>query len=369
MSQHVVQFARFLRTKNFSVGPDEVADALLGLEAIDWSDSDQFKWVLRGCFCKDFDQILAFDKLYATYWRELARAVDSKYKDVEEEKPRPTTPAPPSIEVIKNWLHGNRLQEDELDLRKASADTVSSTADLSLLANDQQKGWQDVVRLMRRHVAKKKARRMVQSRKTAQVDFRKILKKSMAKGGEISHFEFKRRKEAKTHIVLICDVSKSMEMYSRFVIQMMYALQNSALKIHCYVFSTSLFSVTRSLKRQRLADALESVSRQVDEWSGGTQIGTSLQQYLEQYGKKTLKRNTFLMIVSDGWDGGDQPLLNRSMMRLRQRSDQLIWINPLANSESYDPQVLGMKTAIPHIDYLVPALDPGSLHRYLRQIL
>ncbi len=369
LSQHVLQFARFLRQKNFNLGPDEVADALLGLEAIDWSSPDEFKLVLQGCFCKNFNQYLAFEKLYSAYWWELSKAVDAKTKDVAEEKQRPTAPAPPSLEVIKNWLHGNRVQEDELDLRQASADQVLSSADLSMLATDHQQGWAEVIRLMRRHVARKKARRMIKSRKVAQVDFRKVLKRSMQRGGEIHQFEFKKRKETKTHIVLICDVSKSMEMYSRFVIQMMYALQNSALKIHCFVFSTSLHSVTRSLKRQRLAEALDSLSQQVNEWSGGTQIGASIQQYIEEFGRKTLNKSSFTMIVSDGWDGGDIALLDTSLAKLKKRSQQLIWINPLANSESYNPQVLGMKTAMPYIDHLVPALDPQSLHRYLRPIL
>ena len=350
------------------MGPDEVADALTGLEAIDWGNPDQFKYVLQGCFCKHFEQYLIFHKLYGDYWRELSKAVDAKYKDVEEERPRPTAPAPPSLEVIKNWLHGNRLQEDELDLRKASGEEVPGSADLSPLANDQQKGWEEVIRLMQQYVARKKARRMIKSRRAEQVDFRKILKKSMQRGGEIQQFEFKRRKESKTHIVLICDVSKSMEMYSKFIIQMMYAMQNSALKIHCYVFSTSLHSVSRSLRRQRLADALDGLSEQVNGWSGGTQIGTSIQQYLDDFGNKTLKRNTFSLIVSDGWDGGEVDILDRALAKLKKRSERLIWINPLANSQSFAPEVLGMKTALPYIDHLVPALDPHSLHRSLRHI-
>jgi len=179
---------------------------------------------------------------------------------------------------------------------------------------------------------------------------------------------YKKRKVSKTNIVLLCDVSKSMELYSKFVIQMMYALQNSALRIHCFVFSTSLHSVSKTLKRQRLTDALEAISAQVDEWYGGTQIGGSLQQFMAQYGKKALTKNTFTFIVSDGWDGGDISVLESALQQLKNKSDQLVWVNPLATSTHYNPQVLGMQTAMPYIDHLIPALDASAFKKHLSKL-
>ncbi len=369
LSHHVVQFANYLRTKKFNIGPNEESDALIGLTIIDWSDPLQFKNALRASYCKDLHQTLQFDKLYTNYWAELRRAVDSKTKDIEEEKPKPAKKSPPSIQVIKNWLHGNQQQSEEQELRQASNDRLTTTADLHAYALDFSREWREIVYLMQRIVAKKKDRRMIRSRKPDQVDFRKILKKSMQQGGEISHFEYRKRKVSKTHIVLLCDISKSMELYSKFVIQMMYALQNSNLRIQCFVFSTSLYSVSKHFKRQDIREALETVSHQVEEWSGGTNIGFSLHQFLTKYGKKSLKKNTFTFIVSDGWDAGEIELLNQSMRKLQKKSEQLIWINPLATSTHFDPQVLGMKTAMPYIDHLIPALDIGSLKQQMVRLL
>ncbi len=367
LSHHVVQFARFLRSKQFNLGPNEEADALLGLTTINWHSPEQFKQVLKTTFCKAFEQTLVFDQLYFEYWAELAKAVDSKTKDVPQHTDKPKQSAP-SIQVIKQWLHGKHQPTEAHDIHKASADTLKGTANLMAVANDHTRQWREVVQLIQRYVAKKKTRRMVKSHKPAMVDFRTILKRSMLRGGDIHQLAYKKKKVSKTNIVLLCDVSKSMELYSKFVIQMMYALQNSSLRIHCYVFSTSLHAVSKTLKRQRLADALKAITDEVDEWHSGTQIGNSLQQFLTQHGKKVLTKNTFTFVVSDGWDGGNIKTLEHNLRQLKHKSEQLLWVNPLAPSSHFNPEVLGMKAAMPYIDHLVPALDVTSLKKHLMRL-
>lgn len=364
----MVQFSHFLRDEKFNIGPNEEADALQGLAIIDWSSSDQFKQILKLSFCKDFHQTLQFDQHYQRYWFELGKAVDSKVKEEQAERPKPMKKSAPSIQVIRQWLHGNKREQEEQDIRQASDEKQISQVDLTAYGIDYHREWREVVQLIQRYVAKTKNRRMVRSHNPGQVDFRTILKKSMQRGGEISQFAFRKPKVSKTNIVLLCDISKSMELYSKFLIQMMFALQNSTLRIHCYVFSTSLYAVSKHLKRQSIQDALEAVSGQIDEWSGGTRIGESLNQFLSQHGRKAMARNTFTFIVSDGWDAGDIGQLEEAMTRLKKKSKQLIWINPMAQGTRDSTQVLGMKTALPYIDQLIPALDADSLKRYLRKI-
>lgn len=364
LSHHVIQFARYLRTQNFTIGPEEEADVLKGLTVIDWSDHRQFKEVQRAAFCKHLDQYRSFDQCYEQYWSELARSVDSKTKQVAEEQSTPKKAAAPSIQVIKNWLHGNREQEVQ-DVHQASPDAVASTPDLGMLSDHYHREWQEVIRLIQQYVAKQKTRRWVRSKVPVQLDYRKVLKNSIVKGGEITEVAFRRPKKNRAHILLLCDVSKSMELYSRFLIQMMYALQNSSLRIQCFVFSTSLFPVSHLLKRSSLTDALAAISEKVEGWSGGTRIGESFVEFLSRYRNKVMPRNTFTFVLSDGWDAGDIDLLTDSMQVLQKRSKRLIWINPLAKSTAFDPQVLGMKAAMPYIDHLVPAVDASSLKKEL----
>lgn len=367
ISHHIVQFARFLRTHKYAVGPEEEADALKGLTVIDWSDQRQFQEVQRAAFCKHFEQYRSFDNHYHDYWSELGRAVDSKTKQVPEDQPKRAKNKAPSIEVIKNWLHGNQ-EKELLDVHQASGEAVGSTPDLSSLSDHHYREWQEVIRLLQKHVASQKSRRYVSSKHIHQVDFRKILKTSILKGGEITHIAFRKPKKKRVNLLLLCDVSRSMESYSRFMLQLMYALQNSTIKIQCFAFSTALFPVSHLLKRQTLDEALEVITREVEGWSGGTRIGESLAVFIEKYGKKSLSRNTLTFILSDGWDAGDIEVLEVSMRKLHKKSRKLTWINPLAQSATYDPQVLGMKTAFPYIDHFIPAMNASTLQQHLKNL-
>lgn len=367
IAHHIIQFARYLRSHQYAIGPEEEADVLKGLTTIDWSDHLQFKEVQRAAFCKHFEQYKYFDDHYHKYWSELSKAVDSKTKQVAEEKPRQAKPKAPSIEVIKNWLHGNREKEIQ-EVHQASNESVSGNPDLSSLSDHQYKEWQEVIRLIQKQVSRQKSRRYIKSKRVDQLDFRKVLKNSTLKGGEVTEIYFKKQKKRRVNLLLICDVSRSMELYSRFMIQLMYALQNSGIKIHCYVFSTALFPVSHSLKRQSLAEALTAISEEVEGWSGGTKIGECLSEFLQQHGRKAISRNTFTFILSDGWDAGALDQLEYSMELLQKRSRQLFWINPLAQSETYDPQVLGMRSAMPYIDHFIPAVDATSLKRHLKNV-
>lgn len=367
ITHHVIQFARYLRSQQFAIGPEEEADVLKGLTAIDWSNHLHFKEVQRAAFCKHFEQYKYFDDHYHQYWSEISKAVDSKAKQVAEEKPKQAKPKAPSIEVIRNWLHGNQEKEVQ-DVHQASAESVSGNPDLSSLSDHHHKEWQEVIRLIHKQVSKQKSRRYVRSKQVDQLDFRKILKNSILKGGELTEISFRKQKKRKVNLLLLCDVSRSMELYSRFMIQMMYALQNSGIKIHCFVFSTALSPVSHLLKRQSLAEALSAISEEVEGWSGGTRIGECLFGFLGQYGKKTISKNTFTFILSDGWDAGEIETLRYAMQRLQKQSKQLFWINPLAPNDTFDPQVLGMKTAMPYIDHFIPAVDANSLKRHLKNV-
>ncbi len=363
----MIQFARYLRTKKYSIGPEEESDVLKGLTAIDWSDHLQFKEVQRAAFCKHFEQYQYFDDHYHQYWSELNKSVDSKTKKVAEEKPRQAKPRAPSIEVIKNWLHGNQEKEIQ-DAHQASDESVSGKPDLRSLSDHHYKEWQEVIRLIQKQVSRQRSRRYIKSKRVDQLDFRKVLKNSILKGGEVTEISFRKQKKRRVNLLLLCDVSRSMELYSRFMIQLMYALQNSGIKIHCYVFSTALFPVSHLLKRQSLAAALSAVSEEVEGWSGGTRIGDCFSEFLSQHGRKAISRNTFTFILSDGWDAGEIETLRYSMQLLQRRSKQLFWINPLAQSDDYNPQVLGMKAAMPYVDHFIPAVDASSLKRHLKNV-
>jgi uncharacterized protein with von Willebrand factor type A (vWA) domain len=163
--------------------------------------------------------------------------------------------------------------------------------------------------------------------------------------------------------VVICDVSRSMELYAAFLLQFMYAFQQVYSRVETFAFSTSLQRVTQLLKQNDFQKAMNILSEQNHKWSGGTRIGKSLNSFVNEYAFKVLDKKTIVIIMSDGWDTGDLDLLQHSMEIIRNRSKKIIWLNPLAGYTDYKPHVAGMKTALPYINVFAPVHNADSLRK------
>jgi uncharacterized protein len=187
-------------------------------------------------------------------------------------------------------------------------------------------------------------------------------------GDTIIELARRKKKIRKPRIVLICDVSRSMDSYSRFLLQFIYAFQNSLGKVESFVFSTSLTRVTDYFKHEDIGDALERIAREVHDWSGGTRIGQSLRAFNRDYGQKMVDHNTIVLILSDGLDTGDAEILGEAMEDLAQRACKVIWLNPLLGSQDYRPLARGMSTALPHVDVFAPAHNLASLQELGRHL-
>ncbi len=193
------------------------------------------------------------------------------------------------------------------------------------------------------------------------------LRKSLKTGGELVELSFKRRKHKKTRLVVICDVSGSMDLYSRILLQFVYGLQNSFARAETFVFSTSLERITQYLKQRSYDQALERLSNNVRGWSGGTLIGPSLGYFNSRWPQLVDKR-TIVIILSDGWDTGEPDELATALAYLKRRARRLIWLNPLLGNPAYQPLVRGIQTALPHLDVFAPLNNLASL-RALEQHL
>jgi uncharacterized protein with von Willebrand factor type A (vWA) domain len=158
-----------------------------------------------------------------------------------------------------------------------------------------------------------------------------------------------------------------MDLYSRFLIQFIYALQHAIGRVETFVFSTGLHRITASLKRGDLHAALDEIARRVPDWSGGTKIGRSLRAFLDEYGS-TLDHQTVAIIISDGWDTGEADVLGASMAELQRRAARVIWLNPLLASPGYEPICQGMRVALPYVDVFAPAHNLDSLRRLERYL-
>jgi uncharacterized protein with von Willebrand factor type A (vWA) domain len=159
-----------------------------------------------------------------------------------------------------------------------------------------------------------------------------------------------------------------MELYSRFWVQFMFAFQNLYQSIETFVFSTRLCRITEDLKEMEYTQALENLSERVPHWSGGTDIGAAMQEFVQEYGMKKLNSRTIVLIISDGMDTGDGNELAENMERIRRKARRVIWLNPLAGSPDFRPEVKALKAVLPHLDLHAPAHNLESLKRVVEQL-
>jgi uncharacterized protein with von Willebrand factor type A (vWA) domain len=159
----------------------------------------------------------------------------------------------------------------------------------------------------------------------------------------------------------VCDISGSMERYSRFMLRFAHALQRSGAPLEVFVFGTRLTRITRQLRVRAPDVALRRVAEKVVDWSGGTRIGESLHELNRRWVRRTIRSGAIVLLVSDGWERGDPAVLAREMATLRRSCHRLFWIDPLAARPGFEPATLGLRAALPHIDELIPAASVASL--------
>lgn len=164
-------------------------------------------------------------------------------------------------------------------------------------------------------------------------------------------------------LVLICDISGSMERYSRILLQFAHAISAGLGDVETFVFGTRLTRITRQLRHKDIDDAIDAVSKHVVDWSGGTRIGEAIKEFNFRWGRRVLGRSPVVLLISDGWDRGDPELLAREMDRLQRSCHRLIWLNPLLGTPGYEPLTVGMQAALPFVDDFLPVHNLVSLEQ------
>lgn len=371
LSANIVQFCRFLRTKGIPNGPREEADALRAMESLTLTDPDLMRLSLRAILTRKRADQIRFDELYQQYWRELERAVDAKTKDQPKEKNKPTNEGQPKkeqLQALKSWLNLEQEQNEEEELSTYSAAENWVMKDFSGFQGEDLQEVMQLIHLFARTLATQYQRRYQKAKRSSKMDLRRTMRQNLRRGGEIVELAYQKRRIRRLKMVVLCDVSKSMDLYSRFLVQFIYAFQNVYRRIETFVFGTQLHRISEQLREREFASALENLSDKVHDWSGGTRIGYSLQAFCEQYGERMLDDDTLVLILSDGWDTGEPAVLENAMRFIHRKAHKVIWLNPLAGNPDFEPTVLGLEVAMPYIDLFASAHNLDSLRRAIRQL-
>ena len=373
LSANVVGFCRLLRHQGSGVGPGEERDALQALQHIDLSDSAAFCAALRVTLAKSAEEQKMFDAHFASYWQVWDRATELNRRRRDDEETTAVvvdkrTPARAATVTISDWLKGGEKAEEEGEAAGYSSFEVITQRDFSGFDGAEVNELIELINALARSLASRFSRRYRHSKRRGKLDLRRTLRANLRRGGDIVELVYRRRRRQRLKLVLLCDVSKSMDLYSRFLIQFIYAFQSVYRRIETFVFSTSLHRITDTLKAAELPQVLDQLADVVPDWSGGTRIGASLQTFLQDYGAHSVDRNTVVLIASDGWDTGDIEVLEESMDELQHRARCVIWMNPLMGNSDYQPSCRGMQAALPFVDIFAPAHNLDSLKRLVHQL-
>jgi uncharacterized protein with von Willebrand factor type A (vWA) domain len=367
---NLLMFARTLRGAGVAVRAGGVPDAIRALEDVGISSRRDVHDALRAVLVSRHEDLVLFDRIFERFWRVWREPSD---------RPMPQPMGIPkktraTVKMLAPGASASEPQASESDqhdepvtLQSYSAGEVWRRKDFATFtaadfarARDAiaQLTWNPGVRLTRRWSAGGRGA----------VDLRRVLRANLKHGGELIAVPHRRRRIAPRPLILICDVSGSMEPYTRMLLLFAHALAGGHRRIEVFVFSTRLTRVTRQFAGVRPDAALLRVRDAVRDWSGGTRMGAALHRFNTHWARRVLRRGPVALLISDGWDLGDPALLGREVARLQRSVHRLIWLNPLIGSPGYEPLTRGTRAALPFVDDFLSVRDMSSLESLARHL-
>lgn len=368
LAANLVGFARLLRASDFDITAGRVIDAARALTLVDITNEGDFHQALLANLVSDVTFIPAFDTLFQLYWRS-GRAPAPIVRAVPQPE-QPQRGADSSRSPLRARVAPRPAARPEGDNPEATAGGADllTTKDFATYTDADVARARRLIRRMAPKLATALSRRTRASRRGGTVDMRRSLRRAVRHGGEVLDLLHQRRRLRRLRLVLLCDVSGSMDLYSRYLAQFLYAAQNELRGVSTFVFSTRLNEISHLLKTRGYDEALARLARAVDAWSGGTSIGACLAHFDRTYARRRVDSRTVVVIISDGWERGDVEDLRRAMASIRRRAYKILWLNPLLGGKDYKPLARGMAAALPFIDEFLPAHNLDSLTRVARSL-
>lgn len=367
--EHLVGFSQALHDAGLAVNPGNLLDLCQCFRHIDIACRDDFHAAARATLVSRREDIARFDAVFARFWEAPETIAIRKRQEGDDEAEDQDQQTPGARLLLPSDDGGDDNPRNKPLKLAYSADEALALHDLGTLADADIERAQRLIREVVRALANKRGRRHVPRRHGRRPDLRRLLRNRAYYTAEgICALPFKTRRVNKTRLVLLCDVSGSMQRYSSFLIEFMFALRRELSDLEVAVFSTRLTVITDLLKRKGVAASLRQVAAKVHDWAGGTDIGGSLRQFNEQHAPRMLNGRTAVIFLSDGWDRGDAARLREEMARLRQHARKVLWLNPLLGTPGYQPLTQGMQCALPYLDYFLPAHNLQSLSQLARTL-
>ncbi len=369
LADNIVHFARALRRAGLPLGPGRVVEAVRAVAAAGFTSRTDFYWALHATLVSRPEHSQVFSQVFRLFWRDprylehMMAALMPQLRGVAEERPaeaaarraaealvagadRPPPAAPePSGEETEIEIDASATASDEERLRRLDFEQMST---------------EEMARARRMLATLTLPVRPIASRRTrpepqgALPDFRRTLRDSLRRGGELRSVMRRERRPRWPNLVVLCDISGSMSAYSRAVLHFLHAVSNRKgqgwAKVHAFTFGTRLTNITRHMARRDVDQALAAAGAEAQDWEGGTRIGACLRTFNRDWSRRVMGQGAVVLLISDGLDRDDPEALAREMERLRLSARRVIWLNPLLRWHGFAPRARGIAAMLPHVD-------------------
>ena len=372
LAENVMHFARVLRAAGLPIGPDRVIDAVRALEVAGVERRDDFYWTLASVFLGRREQFEVYDQAFHIFWRDpqllervmamfLPQVYGRQGKEERQASSRVSEALRPRAKKPQE-LPAEPPQETQLDASLSfSAREVLQHADFETMTAEEIGQAKKMLANLRLPIPEIRTRRLAPDPDGARVDLRASLRASLRNGAQI--IQLRRRSPQRRHppLVVLCDVSGSMNRYSRMFLHFLHAITNDRDRVTSFVFGTRLTNISRYLRHRDVDVAMIGVADAIADWSGGTRIGNCLREFNLRWSRRVLGQNAVVLMISDGLDGDVGEGLAREMERLHKSCRKLIWLNPLLRYEGFEARPAGVRAMLPHVDEFMPVHNVASL--------
>ena len=352
--RHVVTFGRVLREAGIEVGPGRLLDAVRGLDAVELARQEDVYFTLRQTLVSRHDELELFDRAFNAWF--LRGAIEPPARGPQLVAPQGRA-APTLVGRTDSDDDGSG---EPLELG-ASAHEVLRAQDLGEMTA----GEFERARRLMTAIAKARPQRLSRRRspdpRGDRLDLRRLLRRSLRSGGDPVEQALRSRKRVPRKLVVLSDVSGSMDRYSRALLVFLHAVVGSGRGVEAFAFGTRLTCLTRDLAARDPDAAIARATVTALDWGSGTRIGGALAEFNSTYGRRALSRGAVVVIVSDGWERDDPALVAREMARLARAAYAVVWVNPLKGNPDYQPLAAGMRAALPFVDRFLPGHNLSSL--------
>jgi uncharacterized protein with von Willebrand factor type A (vWA) domain len=374
-TRNLLIFARLLRFLRLEISPEQVSDFARIAGEIGVAQREDFFLAARTLFVRRHTDLPLFDRAFELFFSIHGKPQQSVIDPIH--KPAHRIYRPKQIRpAVERERRGEQARKASHEQDAAGADKVLTYSPLEIL---RQKNFEQftpeeilearrLIAAMNWPVGERKTRRRRSALRGTQIDFTRVVRRNLKYGAELFNLPERQPKFKPRPLVVLADISGSMERYTRMVLHLLHALSHEMARVEVFTFSTRLTRITPDLKRRSVDAALSRVAQRVPDWSGGTRMGDALKAFNFKWARRVLRAGAVVLIIGDGWDRGDLVLLCDEMARLQRGCFRLIWLNPLLGAPSFEPTAQGLQVALPFVDDFLPVHNLASLEALVEKL-